>query len=109
MDSNTYQLTFPVFILAVAAVAWFLFQRQVKKSDTDADAKDAETKAKFKEQGERLGQIEARCHAVELEISTKVGREELDKLYARLDEVRRDFREDLRELKSELLEAFRGK
>lgn len=109
MDANAYQLTFPVFILAVAAVAWFMFQRQVRKADTEGELKDSETKLKFKEQGERLGQIEARCHAVELEISTKVGREELDKLYARLDDVRRDFKEDLKELKMDLLEAFRSK
>ncbi len=109
MDSNTYQLTFPIFVLAVAAVVWFFFQRQIRLSDNESNAKADETKLKFKEQGERLGQIEARCHAVELEISTKVGREELDKLYARLDDVRRDFKEDLKELKMDLLEAFRGK
>lgn len=107
MDTNTYQLTFPAFVLLVAGIAWFLFQRQVKKSDDEA-AKDAQViDERLKTHGQRIGEIENRCHKVELEMSSKVSREELDKIYDKIDEVRRDFKEDLKDLKTDLIAAFK--
>lgn len=103
MDFN---LSFTAFIGLCGLGAWFFFQRQVRLNDKEQTEKDEETKSKFKEQGLRIGALADRCQKLELELSTKVGREELDKLYDKVDEVRREFKEDLKDLKVDLLAAI---
>jgi adenosylmethionine-8-amino-7-oxononanoate aminotransferase len=104
-----YTLSFPAFIGLVGALGWFLVQRQITKNDKEA-MKDAEAvEAKFKEQGIRIGNLTERLQSVELSMATKVSREELDKIWDKMDEMKREWKEDLRELKTDLIEAFRGK
>lgn len=107
MDS--FNLTFTAFIGILGVVAWFFFQRQVKNADKEQNDKDAETRGKFHEQGIRIGALEKECNELRLELAVKVGREELDKLYEFVNVLRKDFKEDLKDLKNDLIAVIREK
>lgn len=108
-----YILTFPAFVALVAFGAWWYIQRHINRQDkVEIEVKkraDEVLEQRLTAHGMRIGAVEDRAHKLELELSTKVGREELDKLYARLDEVRREFKEDLKELKADLIAVIREK
>lgn len=90
----------------LVSIAWFLIQRQIAKNDTESDKEAENNKEKFKEQGTRIGAVNDRLQQVELAMANKVGRDELDKIYDKLDEVKKDWKEDMKELKDELLAAL---
>lgn len=103
MDFN---LSFSAFIGICGLVVWFLVQRQIKANDDAAKETAEGIRKKFEEQGQRIGSLDGRIQRAELEMSTKVGREELDKLYDKIDENKKEMKEDLKDLKKDLLDAI---
>lgn len=94
-----YTLTFPAFIGACMLIGWFLFQRQLRKSDSDTSKKDADNEARFRDQGTRLGNLQEHIQRLELMIMEKVG-------YDKFDAVQREWKSDMKDLKQELLAAI---
>lgn len=105
-----YSLSFPAFIGIVGMVGWFLVQRQITKNDKEATADKLGIDEKFKEHGSRLGALSERIQGIDVAMSNKVSREELDKALDRMadkiDSIKLEVKEDLRELKSELISAI---
>lgn len=112
MDPNAYSITFPVFIgLLLAGIGsgvWIFIQRQLKKSDEASREATSKVDERFRDQGGRIGALSDQATRLELALANKVGREELDKLYDKIDDLKREWKEDARDLKMEILAAING-
>lgn len=104
-----YTLSFQAFIGAVGILGWYLVQRQITRNDREATKAAEAVEHKFHEHGQRIGHLSERLQEVEIEMANKVGREELGKLYDKFEVLKRELKEDLRELKNDLIQAFKEK
>ncbi len=106
MDSATIAYIVSGLVALLSSGLLIFVQRELKKSDT-ADEKTAkEIDARFGEQGRRLGDLSDKHQRLELSLVNKVDQEKLDKLYEKLDDVKREWKEDLKDMKGELLTAI---
>jgi hypothetical protein len=110
MEPGAYSITFPAFIgivlASVGSGVWFFIQRQLKKSDEESNFAAIKIADGFKEQGQRIGGLSETVQRLELNLANKIGREEIDKFYDKIDELKREVKEDSRELKQEILAAI---
>lgn len=106
---SAYTLTFPAFVAMLGLVAWFLVQRQIKKADEDAAAREKAIDAKFADHVTRMNQHGDRLREAELKLAEKVGREELekvtDKMTASVEGLRAEWKQDLTTLQTTILAA----
>lgn len=105
-----YTLTFSAFVGIFGIVAWFLVQRQIKKSDDESTKKDLAVEARFKDHEVRMNQHGDRLRNAEIELERKTTREELEKVSDRmtnsLDSLRNEVKTDLQNLQTTVLAAF---
>ena len=105
-----YTLTFSAFIAGVGIIAWFLVQRQIKKTDDESTKKDLSVEAKFKDHEVRMNQHGDRLRQAEIELERKTTREELEKVSDRmtssLDGLRTEVKTDIQNLQSTVLAAL---
>lgn len=108
-DANAYTFTFPAFIALCGILAWFFVKRQIDRADKDAEAAAKSVDNRFADQGRRIGENSAMVQDTRLQLANKVGREEIDKVYDKLDAIKKEWKDDMHELKNDLLIAIRGK
>lgn len=104
-----YNLTFPAFVGGLILVAWFFIQRSIRIKDEDQKEKDGECKKRMDEHGIRMGQMNDHIQLLELALADKVNREELSKLYDKMDGFRSEWKADMKDLRLDLLQAIRGR
>ena len=96
---SDYTLTFPAFIGLLGIGAWFLVQRQIKKSDDESNRAAQAVEARFKDHEVRMNQHGDRLREAELKLAEKINREELekvsDKMMASVEGLRGEFKADL--------------
>jgi hypothetical protein len=93
MDQNTFMIIGPLALAALGTLAWFLFQRQIKRSD-EADAKEkSEAEA-------RTAELEERVRKLEIDVERRVTREELK-------ELRAEFKADMQASALQIIAALK--
>lgn len=111
MDSNVYTLTFPALVGLLGLGAWFLIQRQIRKSDEDAAKRDAAIDAKFKDHETRMNQHGDRLRESEIALAGKITREELekatDKFTVAVENLRSEMKQDIQGLQNVVLAAIK--
>jgi hypothetical protein len=82
MDTTTALVLLPLLVTGFIALGWFNWQRQVAKTDSADEKKQQEVDA-------RLKALEDKNAELRLEIEKRITRDELDKVFAAVADVRR--------------------
>lgn len=87
MELSTMSWVLTGIVTVLGALVSGLFWRQLAKSDEEAKAWKESIDQAFKEHREREAAFLADLNALKLEMASKIGRDELDKLYKKIDDL----------------------
>lgn len=87
MELSTISYVLSGIVTVLVALVSILFQRQLAKSDQEAKDRAASIDQAFKEHREREAAFLAELNLLKLEMATKINRDDLDKIYKKIDEL----------------------
>lgn len=99
MDSATVAYLVAGMVGLLSTGALIFVQRQMALSDAASLKKDQDNDAHFRDQGIRIGDLSAKVQSLELMLADKVS-------YDKFDNVQREWKQDLKDFKAELLAAI---